>query len=160
MTNRACNRKIEQIFLAPKGRFFVLAKKSNVAYIKAFTLYKAANGEYTPMPSGNYCLGGNFPVGYNNERRCWVYDASSQSIPASTNGPLMSALRSVERVSDGERTPVRSNVGPWVTYTTNAGSVVVLVINAFAGTSDDICPSQAPVSYNGGGVVICRASLR
>lgn len=131
-----------------------------MAYIKAFTLYKTENGAYPSMPSGNYCLGGHFPIGYNNEPRCWAYASEGYSIPASTNGPLMDALHTVAQISDGDRTPVNGNVGPWVSYTTSGGQVVVQIIGVMAGTDSSVCPSQAPELWSdGNGLVMCSATL-
>lgn len=111
------------------------------------------------MPDGKYCLGGNFPVGYNDEERCWVYTSSTKSVVASDNTQLMEELSSVANISDGERSTVQDNVGPWVEFMTDGNGRVVRIMNIISGTDSSQCPSQAPASYNGGGVIVCRALL-
>lgn len=120
--------------------------------------YKALNGTYPAVPTGSYCLGSNFPIGYAGQRRCRNYGDSDANISyqESNNASLMSALSTVGTISAGNRSPVQYVVGPYLEYW-NTGYRISIVLEGSAASE---CPSGFSYNWtNGSGVLICSIQV-
>lgn len=130
---------------------------------KLFQTYKSRFGVYPDFPStSDYCLGTNFPVGYNGERRCRNYTLSNSSISykESDNTALMTELKKAGSLPtvNGDRIPVTNSlVGPFIDYWgKDWGGYITGVFEG--GTGD--CPKGLEETwYSGDGAVLCGLQI-
>jgi len=127
---------------------------------KTFQTYKSRNGTYPDVTATDYCLGSDFPVGYNGEKRCRNYTLSNASISykESDNAAFMTALGSVGLPAvTGGKIPVADLVGPYVDYWgKDWGGYLVGV---FEGGNGD-CPKGLNQEYvDSDGAVLCGLQI-
>lgn len=133
------------------------------AWQSVFERYKAAKGEL-PLPTTpdgtGYCLGSNFPTGYDGAPRCRDYlsSGSPYSLLQSDNSSLMSALQTVTpNLPTGQNIPSGGTVGPYVYYTGTQTSGDIQITGAFYGFAATDCPTGTQYSWmDGAGLLICK----
>ena len=132
--------------------------------VRLMQSYKALHGEYPPMPTGGYCFGTGFPVGYNNERRCRDYAVSaSTSYRESDNSSLINALKTVGNPPAANKVPPTNNhVGPYVSYDhDSSGNLILVQVNTFIQGRPSDCPPDMEQGWSDAtlNVAQCRMNL-
>lgn len=122
-------------------------------------LYKSSFGTYPPIANGNYCLGRNFPMGTDNQRRCRdsAMTDPNYSYLESGNSAFMTEIQKVGSIPTNNPPRVNGDlVGPYVNYWGTGMSIT----QVFEGSPTD-CPKYG-MSYSwddGHGTILCYLSI-
>ena len=126
---------------------------------KLFTLYYSINNTYPPslVAGQSYCLGEQFPIGYDGNRRCRDYmSVSSSSYLESDNSALMSDIKTVASLPKSDRTPIDGTVGPYMSY--YGGATLFRIYGLFKGNSGE-CPAGLTQEYSRASLLICKIDV-
>lgn len=132
--------------------------------VKLMQAYKALTGEYPDMPTGSYCLGTGFPVGYGSVPRCRDYAVSaSTSYLESDNATLMQELSKVGKMPSSPKPPIGGSfVGPYVSYDHDgSGNLTLVQVNTFIQGRASDCPKDMEQGWSDTtlNVAQCRVNL-
>lgn len=123
-----------------------------------FELYHSNYGQYPPVANGNYCLGINFPIGTDGQRRCRnsAMTDPNYSYLQSGNTQLMTYIQQVGTIPTNGPPAVKGDlVGPYMSY----WGTGMWIGQAFEGGPHD-CPPSTNYSWDDGqGSLLCYITL-
>lgn len=122
-------------------------------WIKMFELYKARYGKYPQVTYGNYCLGTNFPLGPDDQRRCRNSALTDPNLSylESNNTALMTEIKKIGTPPTNSPVAIKDDlVGPYAEYWSSG----MYMIQVFEGGSSD-CPDGMEYAWDGNGAVLC-----